>query len=86
MKDFVSNRWAAVIPLAVSMFVGGAVFTLHGHPSTGLVWMSLASAAAFWTSRRSNRSIGQMLNDFEAEPARVAVPVPVAMPARKAVL
>jgi len=70
MQDFVSTPWVRVAGLATSMSAVWAIFILYGFPWMGLVWVTLACAGALWLRRRSTRSIWQVLDDVEAEPAR----------------
>jgi hypothetical protein len=71
MRGSVSNRRARVVTLAVSMSVVWLVFILNGFPGTGLLGVSLALTllAAFWVAADSTRSIANVIDDVEAEPA-----------------
>jgi hypothetical protein len=90
VEGFVSQRWAGVAALAVSLSVVWLVFILYGSPWIGLLWvMSLAFAAALWASRRGakpSRSIGEVISELESAPVPVPVTARIAAPAPKAVL
>jgi len=74
MKDMVSNRWIRVVALTAAMTVILAIFSPHGFPWMGLVWVSLAFVAALWVGRRPTRSIAQVIRDVEAEPMLAVAP------------
>jgi hypothetical protein len=87
MKDFVSAYGSHVVALFASLSVVWTLFRLPGFPWTGLLWASLAVAAAILLRARSRRSITQVIQDVDAEPARVlAVPARAGNPGPKAVL
>jgi len=88
MVDFVSSRRTRVVTWAAPMSVVCLVFIFHGFPWTGLAWVSLvAFSAALWAGTGVTRSIGQVIDDIEAEPApAIDPPVAVGQPALKAVL
>jgi hypothetical protein len=71
MKGSVSNRRARLVTLTVSMSVVWLVFILEGFPWGGLLSVSLALAAAFWLIKGSTRSIANVIDDIEGEPAQV---------------
>jgi hypothetical protein len=84
LQDFVSTRWIRVVGLVASMSLVLTVFTPSAFPWMGLACVTLAVSGALWLRKRSPRSIAQVLDAIEAEPARsVATRVPVAPAAPK---
>ena len=77
MQDFVSTGWIRVAGLIASLSLIWAVFGLSRFSWMGPTWVALACLGALWLGLRSPRSIGQVIDDAEAEPVRaVAVPRP----------
>lgn len=70
------NRSMEIVGLVAVMSVVCGVF-IPGFPWMGLLWVSLAASASFWMMRRkAARSTAQVIWDVEAEPVRVAMPLP----------
>ena len=86
MQHLVSTRWPRASGLAVSVAVALAIYAYSG--STWMAWMSLtwvilALAGSIWLfSRSSNRSVQQMIADFEGGPVPAVALVPGAAPTR----
>jgi len=77
MKDFVSTRWIRVAGLVGSMALVWAMFIPYGIPWMGFLCVGLAMSGALWLRARGARSMTQVIDDVEAEPARaVATPRP----------
>ena len=76
MKDFVSGYGTSVVALLASMSVVWTLFRMPGFPWTGLLWASLAVGAAILLRKRAGRSITQVIEDAEAEPARALATQP----------
>jgi hypothetical protein len=74
MREVVS-RWVYVTSLAASISVVFGVFA-PGSAAVGLLALGLAlSVALAMITRTSSPSIGDVIGDLEAEPARSPVPV-----------
>ena len=83
MQDLVSSRWIRVAGLIASLSLIWAVFGLGRFPWMGPAWVTLACLGGLWLGLRSPRSIGQVIDDVEAEPLRaVAAPGPTPGPSR----
>lgn len=67
MKKFVSTHWTSAVVLVASMSVFCVIFIPYGFSWTGLAWSSLAMATAGLLALRSVRTVGQVINDVEAE-------------------
>jgi len=78
MQDFVSVRWIRVAGLIASLSLIWAVFGLGRYPWMGPTWVALASLGGLWLGLQSSRSMGQVIDDVEAEPVpAVIAPGPV---------
>ena len=75
MKPYVSNYWMSIVSLVVALAAFTAIFVAEGFPLRGLAWVTLGLAAVTLSvaivARRSPRSLGQVLDDVDHEPALV---------------
>jgi hypothetical protein len=83
VKDFVSIRWIRLAGMAASVAVIGGLFFPNGFPWIGLGTVSLALLGALWLRARSPRSMAQVIDDVDGEPAAVFSPVVVVRGAKK---
>jgi len=72
MKDFVSSRRLRVFSFVATLSLVGIACSIllpHGLPWMGLGWAALALGVGSWLlSRRSDRSIAQILREEDAQP------------------
>jgi hypothetical protein len=75
MKSFASNYWMSAVSLVACVAAFVAIFVPEGFALRGLAWATLAVAAVTLSVavvfKRSPRSLGQVLDDVDREPARV---------------
>lgn len=87
MKQFVSNYWMSVVSLVACVAAFTAIFVPEGFALRGLAWVVLGLAAVALSVavvvRRSPRSLGQILDDVDREPALVPALSPRPTPHRK---
>ena len=78
MKPFVSNYWMSVVSLVACLAAFTAIFVPEGFALRGLAWVVLVLAAVTLSvavvARKSPRSLGQVLDDVDHEPAPVPSP------------
>jgi hypothetical protein len=77
-----SNRWTSVFAWVASMAAVWAIVVPRGLSLTGLVWMSVLGLVVLVTpallaSMASNRSMGQILSEVQAEPITAGAAIPV---------
>lgn len=77
MKSFVP-KWMSVASLVVCLAAFTAIFASEGFALRGLAWVTLGLAAVTlsvaFVARKSPRSLGQVLDDVDHEPALVPSP------------
>lgn len=75
MKSFVANYWMSVVSLVACVAAFTAIFVPEGFALRGLAWVTLGLAAVTLSvavvAKRSPRSLGQVLDDVDHEPALV---------------
>jgi hypothetical protein len=80
MKPFVSRYWMSVVSLVACLAAFTAILAPQGFALRGLAWVTLGLAAVTLSVAvvvwRSPRSLGQVLDDVDQEPALVPVRVP----------
>jgi len=86
MKDLTSRTGISLAIAAATMSVVCASLVAFGYPWVSLAWVALAVAAAVSVAKSSPgsaRSMGDVISDVEAEPARVpARSEPAGVPTR----
>jgi len=80
MNQFVSRHWMSVVSLIACVAAFSAIFVPEGFALRGLAWVTLGLAAVTLSValvvKRSPRSLGQILDDVDHEPALVPARVP----------
>ena len=80
MKQFVSSYWMSGVSLVACAAALTAIFVPEGFALRGLAWTTLGLAAVTLSVaaviKRSPRSLGQVLDDVDREPALVPAPLP----------
>lgn len=79
MKDLLSSHWSSVVALAATLLLLCGILGPYEFPRAGLTWVVLVLSAGFFLPMTSTRSIRQVIDDVDGEPATaVAVPERVA--------
>ena len=87
MKSFASNYWMSVVSLVACAAALTAIFVPEGFALRGLAWVTLGLTAVMLSAavvaKRSPRSLGQVLDDVDHEPALVPARSPSPTSVRK---
>jgi hypothetical protein len=87
MKPFVSSYWMSAVSLVACGAAFYAILVPEGFALRGLAWVTLGLAAVTLSVaavvKRAPRSLGQVLDDVDHEPALVPARLPSPISNRK---
>ena len=67
MTEFVSTRWVRVAGLGAVVVLVWSMLVPSTLPWTAAAFVSVAVSVAVWMARSSNRPVGQVIAEVEAE-------------------